>query len=442
MEPSGRRSGRARSRRAAPGQRPGLRHRHQPEQPNVIYHGHGGRRRLAHASTAAPLDAASSTASSRSASASRRAHRDRPERHRHVYVGTSGRVSPAAAGRPLQVDRRRRQLRSGSVPATPPATRATRASSPSQRINVIIVDPANSQTRLPGVDERACSARTDGGQNWTAGRGMRRRRALARARHLISRRRSRILYAGIVGPGRLPLERWRPELDADPERGDARRSRPRSVARRAASARSSSTSLRPPRLPNPAGVQVLYARLAGNGRRARSGRALHEHRPGRELDAAGRGGHAHQHAGRLQLPHGRRPGLARRRRQRHHLLRRGRPGPVGDSGANFTGLTGLHADTHAWAFVPQPSPTPSIVYCGNDGGIFRSTDGGATWTALNGGGLQTGLFYNIDLKPDATRERHASARCRTTGRRRPPARPARAGTAPRAATAGTSPTTA
>ena len=62
----------------------------------------------------------------------------------------------------------------------------------------------------------------------------------------------------------------------------------------------------------------------------------------------------------------------------------------------------MHADTHTWAFVRQPAPTPSIVYCGNDGGLFRSTDGGTTWTALNAGALQTTLFYNISLRPDAT----------------------------------------
>ena len=77
-------------------------------------------------------------------------------------------------------------------------------------------------------------------------------------------------------------------------------------------------------------------------------------------------------------------------------------GRSADSGANFTGLGGLHADTHAWAFVPQPAPTPTIVYCGNDGGMFRSTDDGATWIALNSGGLQTALFYNMVAKPDAT----------------------------------------
>jgi photosystem II stability/assembly factor-like uncharacterized protein len=71
-----------------------------------------------------------------------------------------------------------------------------------------------------------------------------------------------------------------------------------------------------------------------------------------------------------------------------------------DSGQTFTPLTGLHADTHAWAFVPQPGPF-SIVYCGNDGGIYRS-NGGTAFTSLNGGGLQTALFYNLDVKRDPT----------------------------------------
>src|ERR1700691_5058759 len=73
-----------------------------------------------------------------------------------------------------------------------------------------------------------------------------------------------------------------------------------------------------------------------------------------------------------------------------------------DSGASFASIPVLHADTHSWAFIPQPSPTPSVVFCGNDGGIDTSTDGGGTWNSLNSGRLQTGLFFNIDVKPDAT----------------------------------------
>ncbi len=80
-----------------------------------------------------------------------------------------------------------------------------------------------------------------------------------------------------------------------------------------------------------------------------------------------------------------------------------------DSGSSFSDVTnGVHADSHAWAFVPQPSP-PSIVYSGNDGGIWRSLDSGGSWTGagggeptINAGGLQTTLFYHVDIKRDAT----------------------------------------
>jgi hypothetical protein len=45
--------------------------------------------------------------------------------------------------------------------------------------------------------------------------------------------------------------------------------------------------------------------------------------------------------------------------------------------------TGLHADSHAIVIDPTDS---SIVYTGNDGGIFKSTAGGTgTWQSLNGG---------------------------------------------------------
>lgn len=70
-----------------------------------------------------------------------------------------------------------------------------------------------------------------------------------------------------------------------------------------------------------------------------------------------------------------------------------------DGGATFTGSgvgdVGLHADAHAIAFAPSNS---SIVYEGNDGGIFKSTDAGATWTSLNTGVSAT-QFQSIDTHP-------------------------------------------
>jgi hypothetical protein len=51
-------------------------------------------------------------------------------------------------------------------------------------------------------------------------------------------------------------------------------------------------------------------------------------------------------------------------------------------GVNTTpNSTGLHADVHAFA-VSQSSPT--VVWTGNDGGVWRSSDSGATWTSMNG----------------------------------------------------------
>ncbi len=73
-----------------------------------------------------------------------------------------------------------------------------------------------------------------------------------------------------------------------------------------------------------------------------------------------------------------------------------------DSGNTFTGISGVHSDTHAFGFIPQPSATSSIVLCGTDGGLVMSTDAGSSWTTHNAGGLQTSLFYNIDVRPDAT----------------------------------------
>jgi hypothetical protein len=58
--------------------------------------------------------------------------------------------------------------------------------------------------------------------------------------------------------------------------------------------------------------------------------------------------------------------------------------------------TGLHPDTHDIVFAPSD---PSIAYHGNDGGIFRSADGGATWTSINTTTFQATQFVDLSTHP-------------------------------------------
>ncbi|HZH29708.1 MAG TPA: lamin tail domain-containing protein [Pyrinomonadaceae bacterium] len=66
-----------------------------------------------------------------------------------------------------------------------------------------------------------------------------------------------------------------------------------------------------------------------------------------------------------------------------------------DGGASFVrNDTGLHADTHATVVSPS---NPNIVYTGNDGGIWRSTNKGVSWTSLNNPGYSATQFQGLDV---------------------------------------------
>lgn len=52
----------------------------------------------------------------------------------------------------------------------------------------------------------------------------------------------------------------------------------------------------------------------------------------------------------------------------------------------------VHADHHAIAFYTDSSLNPISIFSGNDGGIYKSDDHGATWSKLNNG-LQITQFY-------------------------------------------------
>jgi hypothetical protein len=80
-----------------------------------------------------------------------------------------------------------------------------------------------------------------------------------------------------------------------------------------------------------------------------------------------------------------------------------------DGGQNFltTAVTSgkVHWDNHVMAFSPPanrpavpaaPPVPPTAIYTGTDGGIAKSTDGGSTWTAINGK-LATNLMQGIGI---------------------------------------------
>jgi hypothetical protein len=267
-------------------------------------------------------------------------------------------------------------------------------------INVVIVDPANRNT-LYCATSNGVFRSIDGGLNWTQGTN-----ANGDARSLVLDTSSaagfRILYTGISGQGVFQStdggQTWNAILTgATPVVASAIGAAPNGFNKVI-------VALAPPTspTPNPSGVQVIYVTLSGTGSAP---------------DPVGLFQSTNQGISWTQRAATTMPTNTQNGYSFHMAVDPASPGDgandliyfgtVGqakstNAGGSFTPLTGLHPDTHAWAFFPQPSPTPSVVYIGCDGGIDRSTNGGGTWSSVNAGGLQTSLFYNIDLRPDAT----------------------------------------
>jgi photosystem II stability/assembly factor-like uncharacterized protein len=66
-------------------------------------------------------------------------------------------------------------------------------------------------------------------------------------------------------------------------------------------------------------------------------------------------------------------------------------------GATFnSSVTGLHADVHAIAIAPS---NPAVIYHGNDGGIWKSTDSGGNWTSFNNSTFSATQFMGVALHP-------------------------------------------
>ncbi len=64
--------------------------------------------------------------------------------------------------------------------------------------------------------------------------------------------------------------------------------------------------------------------------------------------------------------------------------------------ANATTAVGLHADTHAIAVAPS---SPTTIYFGSDGGIWKSTNSGTTWTSLNNSTFRATQFMSLAVHP-------------------------------------------
>jgi Abnormal spindle-like microcephaly-assoc'd, ASPM-SPD-2-Hydin len=267
-------------------------------------------------------------------------------------------------------------------------------------INVIIVDPANSNT-LYCATFKGVFTSTDGGQNWTLGANT----AGGDARSLVldpsSPANARVLYAGISGTGVVRSndggQTWNPFLNGtNAVVAAAIGAAPRGFGKVI-------VALPPPAAPpSPNGIQVIYVTFEGTGGAPD---------PVGLFLTTNQGTSWTQQAA-TAMPTGTQGGYSF-----HMAIDPASPGNgtsdiiyfgavnqavSTNSGTSFTAITGVHPDTHAWAFFPRPASPNSIAYVGCDGGISSSTNGGGVWTQLNSNGIQTSLFYNLDLSPDAT----------------------------------------
>ena len=73
-----------------------------------------------------------------------------------------------------------------------------------------------------------------------------------------------------------------------------------------------------------------------------------------------------------------------------------------DGGATFANITAsIHVDQHALVVDPR---NPSVLWAGNDGGVYRSADYGSTWTDLNSGLSITQFYPGISAFPGSAYE--------------------------------------
>jgi len=283
-------------------------------------------------------------------------------------------------------------------------------------INVIIVDPANSDI-LYLASSRGIYRSENGGRNWVLGSN-----AAGNARSLVldssSPTGSRVLYAGISGTGVIMSndggQNWSnpPNLNQTTPMASGQ---PNPLSSWPAGFGRVEVDIAPPSaLPNPSGVQVLYAcfqaRQSPTDNADPFPPALFVSKDqGTTWDVAAAAGIPQNTQNGYCFDMAVDPASPGDGNTDTIYLGGVLQAKSTDSGDSFIQIGGgggpnsLHPDTQSWAFIRPSDPgDPTIVLSGNDGGLARSDDEGAIWDPLNSGGLQTGLFYNIDMKPDAT----------------------------------------
>lgn len=333
-----------------------------------------------------------------------------------IYVGTSGRsrVSPQRqAGLFKSVDGGASWIRLGS--GYPAGNTGNASNFFSDSINAIIVEPSDS-TVVYLASSTGVWRSVDSGQNWTLGTGSN-GDARSLALDPTSPATGRILYAGISGQGVIQStdggQTWPTQVlnSATPAVAAALAAVPGTTINQVV------LDLAPPTSPPAAGgIQVIYAAIAGAHPTATTfpdpvGLFISPDQGTTWTQQAATGmtsASTTTYSGYCMTlavdPSSPGDGAG-------DILFYGTRDQARstDSGASFTALSNIHADTHAWAFFSPPAPAPTIVFCGTDGGINRSDDGGVTWVTRNAGKLQTCLFYNLDIKPDATASASAGA---------------------------------
>ena len=350
-----------------------------------------------------------------------------PSNPRIIYVGSSNRINKgtpntvvtAPTGLYKSTDEGYSWIKLGS--GYPSGNSGNAEDFDEQNINIIIVDPASPNT-LYLASNHGVYQSVDGGVNWK--RGMTSTGPIPDddAQSLVldasSVVGSRILYAGISSNGVFRSNdgglNWTRILDG--------------TTPAVQTALGTDTfgkvivDIPPPTLtPNPAGVQIIYVSLQRIGA---------SDNPVGIFISKDQGASWSMQAS-VDIPPKTQDGYSF-----HMAVDPGSPGDgindiiyvgcVGqrrsdDSGNKFEIIHGgIHADTHAWAFIRMPAPSPSVVYNGNDGGLFKSLDKGAIWIPMNSGGIQTALFYNISSRPNTPgKGTHVGALKTTTSEQQP-----------------------